>query len=63
MNVAVATTAALYGATVANYTNVDDLIKDDSGKIIGAKVSDRMSEKKGGDSFEVRAKVCFKKEA
>jgi glycerol-3-phosphate dehydrogenase len=51
MNVSLAVTAALYGATVLNHVEVTALEKDTQGKIIGAKgsVAD-------GDEFTVRAK-------
>ncbi|OLN95271.1 Glycerol-3-phosphate dehydrogenase, mitochondrial 2 [Colletotrichum chlorophyti] len=54
MNVSLALTAALYGATVANHVEVTSLEKNSNGKIIGAKVRDVMTP--GSDSFTVRAK-------
>lgn len=53
MNISLATTAALYGATVLNYVEVTALQKDPSGKINGVKVRDTLS---SGDDFTVRAK-------
>ncbi|KAK2035839.1 FAD dependent oxidoreductase [Colletotrichum somersetense] len=54
MNVSLALTAALYGATVVNHVEVTSLEKNSNGKITGAKVRDVMSS--GSDSFTVRAK-------
>jgi glycerol-3-phosphate dehydrogenase len=58
MNVSLAMTAALYGATVVNYMEVTALIKDASGKLTGAKVQDRLPELDGKASpeFEIRAR-------
>ncbi|KAF2840755.1 DAO-domain-containing protein [Patellaria atrata CBS 101060] len=58
MNVSLAMTAALYGATVVNYLEVTDLIKDASGRVNGARVRDRISERNGknADEFTIRAK-------
>lgn len=60
MNVSLAVTAALYGATVLNHVEVTALEKDAQGKIIGAKVKDVMAPLQGsgadGDEFAVRAK-------
>ena len=55
MNVSIALTAALRGATVANHVEVVDLIKDNSGKICGAKVKDTIT----GDQWNVKAKVVI----
>ncbi|KAG6910415.1 hypothetical protein DXG01_010770 [Tephrocybe rancida] len=52
MNIALIMTAVKLGATVANYTEVTDLHKDASGKIIGAQVKDNLT----GTSWAVRAK-------
>ena len=61
MNAAIALTAALYGATVVNHAEVDQLLKDhDSGKIVGVRVRDLLPTEPsggGGDSFVVRTKV------
>ncbi|GKT87602.1 glycerol-3-phosphate dehydrogenase [Colletotrichum tofieldiae] len=54
MNVSLALTAALYGATVVNHVEVTSLEKNANGKITGAKVRDVMTP--GSDSFTVRAK-------
>ncbi|KAL7269355.1 mitochondrial glycerol-3-phosphate dehydrogenase [Rhizina undulata] len=48
MNVTIALTAALYGATIINHAEVTELVKDDSGKIKGLKIKDLLHEKKGG---------------
>ncbi|KAK2593888.1 mitochondrial glycerol-3-phosphate dehydrogenase [Conoideocrella luteorostrata] len=57
MNVSLALTASLYGATVLNHVEVTALEKDANGKICGAKVRDLINEG-GSDSepFTVRAK-------
>ena len=52
MNVALAMTAACYGATVANHCEVVDLTKDDKGKVNGAKLRDTLN----GDEWIVKAK-------
>lgn len=67
MNVGLALTSALYGATVINHMEVRDLIKDpETGKITGIMVKDLLPEKKGGNlgfsgadqgEFFVEAKV------
>ncbi len=52
-NVAIAMTAAEKGATIANYVEMVDTIKNPStGKVIGVHAVDRMT----GNSFEIRAK-------
>ncbi|KAF7546731.1 hypothetical protein G7Z17_g8216 [Cylindrodendrum hubeiense] len=58
MNVSIAMTAALYGATVANHTEVTGLIKDDQGRLCGAKVKDMVAVKDGrpAEEITVRAK-------
>ena len=58
MNVSLAMTAALYGATVANHVEVTELEKDASGKLCGARVKDLVQEKNGkkAEEFVVRAK-------
>ena len=53
MNISIATTAALYGATVANHVEATSLEKDAAGKITGVKVKDRLSD---GGEITVRAK-------
>lgn len=58
MNVSIAMTAALYGATVVNHAQVTSLIKDESGRLCGARVEDMIAAKDGkpaGDII-VRAK-------
>jgi glycerol-3-phosphate dehydrogenase len=58
MNVSLAMTAALYGATVVNHMEVTGLTKDASGKLNGAKVKDLVQSKNGRSSeeFTIRAK-------
>lgn len=59
MNVTIALTAALYGATVVNHAEVNELVKDSAtGRITGVRVKDLLSGK-SGDDFLVRAKVLF----
>jgi len=59
MNVTIAMTAALYGATVVNHAEVDELVKDSAtGRITGVRVKDLLSET-GRDGFLVRAKVSL----
>ena len=57
MNVSLAMTAALYGATVLNHVEVTDLDKDAQGKICGAKVRDVLGDgSQDAKPFSVRAK-------
>ncbi|KAL8892379.1 MAG: hypothetical protein Q9215_000653 [Flavoplaca cf. flavocitrina] len=58
MNVSIAMTAALYGATVVNHIEVTSLEKDANGKLIGARVKDRVQEKDGQkpQEFSIKAK-------
>ncbi|KAI4242272.1 MAG: hypothetical protein L6R40_004143 [Gallowayella cf. fulva] len=58
MNVSIAMTAALYGATVVNHVEVTNLEKDANGKLIGARVKDRVQEKNGEkpQEFSIKAK-------
>ena len=58
MNVSLAMTAALYGATVLNHAEVTALEKDANGKLIGARVKDLMLEKDGkvSQEFSIRAR-------
>ncbi|KFH44246.1 Glycerol-3-phosphate dehydrogenase-like protein [Hapsidospora chrysogenum ATCC 11550] len=53
MNVSIAMTAALFGATVANHTEVTGLLKDSSGRVCGAKVKDAIAERDGRPSEEI----------
>ncbi|CAG8814345.1 2506_t:CDS:2, partial [Racocetra persica] len=52
MNVALALSAVSHGAVVANHVEVTRLLKDDEGKVIGARVRDNLS----GDEWDIRAK-------
>ncbi|GAB0137371.1 hypothetical protein EsDP_00005639 [Epichloe bromicola] len=58
MNVSLALTSSLFGATVLNHVEVTALDKDADGKICGAKVRDLMAGRGGDDGkpFTVRAK-------
>ncbi|KAJ9623655.1 mitochondrial glycerol-3-phosphate dehydrogenase [Taxawa tesnikishii (nom. ined.)] len=58
MNVSLAMTAALYGATVVNHLEVTSLTKDENGRLNGATVRDLVPEFNGkkGDEFTIRAK-------
>lgn len=58
MNVSLAMTAVLYGATVVNHMEVTDLTKDESGMINGARVKNTIPQKNGksANEFNVRAK-------
>ncbi|KAF7547298.1 hypothetical protein G7046_g9048 [Stylonectria norvegica] len=61
MNVSIAMTAALYGATVANHTEVTGLVQDDQGKLCGATLKDRVATKDGRPAADitVRAKCII----
>ncbi|KAL2018625.1 hypothetical protein VTK56DRAFT_528 [Thermocarpiscus australiensis] len=61
MNVSIAMTAALYGATVVNHMEVTGLVKDENGKLCGAKVKDVIPERDGKrtESFDVKAKCII----
>lgn len=59
MNISLAVTAALYGATTVNHLKVTSLEKDSAGKICGARVQDQVEDKgqsDKNDNFVVRAK-------
>lgn len=58
MNVSLAMTAALYGATLVNHMEVTGLEKDANGRLCGAKVKDLVPEKNGqkGEEFSIKAK-------
>lgn len=59
MNISLAMTAALYGATTVNHVEVTGLEKDANGKLCGARVRDLIPERNGGkqaDEFIVKAK-------
>ncbi|KIX02254.1 uncharacterized protein Z518_08193 [Rhinocladiella mackenziei CBS 650.93] len=58
-NISLGVTAAAYGATVANYVEVADLVKDDHGKLIGAGARDLIARKNGEPSerFLIKAKA------
>lgn len=58
MNVSLAMTAALYGATVVNHVEVTGLERDANGRLNGARVKDLVREKDGktSEEFTIRAK-------
>jgi glycerol-3-phosphate dehydrogenase len=59
MNVSLAMTATLYGATTVNHLEVTGLEKDASGKLTGARVRDLIADKdgqSGNGDFVVKAK-------
>lgn len=58
MNVSLAMTAALYGSTIINYVEVTGLMKDENGRLNGARVKDLIREKDGktAQEFIIRAK-------
>ncbi|KIX03910.1 uncharacterized protein Z518_07463 [Rhinocladiella mackenziei CBS 650.93] len=57
MNVSLAMTATLYGATVVNHLEVTGLEKDANGKLSGARVRDLIAPKDGKPSEEVSIKA------
>lgn len=58
MNVSLAMTAALFGATVVNHLEVTSLTKDANGRLNGAMVKDKIAEanSKKAEEFQIRAK-------
>jgi len=58
MNVSLAMTAALYGATVVNHLEVTALEKDENGRLCAARVKDIVREKDGkkAEEFTIRAR-------
>jgi glycerol-3-phosphate dehydrogenase len=57
MNISLAMTAALYGATMVNHMEVTGLEKDANGRLCGAKVRDLIAEREGKkDEFSIKAK-------
>lgn len=61
MNVSLAMTAALYGATLVNHMEVVGLEKDANGKVSGARVKDLVPERDGkkGEEFNIKAKAVI----
>ena len=57
MNVSIAATAALYGATVANHVEVTGLTKGPDGRLNGATVKDVIAEKNGEKTQEITIKA------
>ncbi|KAK4549722.1 hypothetical protein LTR36_005023 [Oleoguttula mirabilis] len=58
MNISLAMTAALYGATMVNHLEVTSLERDANGKLCGARVKDMIDVKDGKtpDEFTIKAK-------
>lgn len=54
-NVSVALTSAMYGATIANHTEVISLVREDTGRVNGARCRDGLT----GEEFDVRARVVI----
>ena len=52
MNISLAVTAARHGASIANHVMVTDLIKNEDGKNIGAKMKDQIT----GEEWVTKAK-------
>ncbi|KAI1260856.1 FAD dependent oxidoreductase-domain-containing protein [Xylariaceae sp. FL1019] len=61
MNVSIAMTAALYGATVINHAEVTSLMKNEQGRLCGATVKDLVPERdgRGAEDITVRAKCVI----
>ncbi|CAJ0946480.1 unnamed protein product, partial [Mesorhabditis belari] len=53
MNLAIILTAIRQGARCANHTKVERLLKDENGKVIGARVRDQVK----GDEYDIKAKA------
>ena len=58
MNISLAMTAALYGATVVNHIEVTSLEKDANGKLCGARLKDKIAERNGKTppEFSIKAR-------
>ncbi|KAI0385317.1 FAD dependent oxidoreductase-domain-containing protein [Hypomontagnella monticulosa] len=57
MNVSIAMTAAVYGATIVNHAEVTGLTKNDNGRLCGAVVKDLISERNGKKSEPITVKA------
>ncbi|RVX70111.1 hypothetical protein B0A52_06283 [Exophiala mesophila] len=57
MNISIATTAALYGATVVNHLEVTSLTKDREGKLNGAVLKDVIAEKNGSPAPPIKIRA------
>lgn len=57
MNVSLAMTAALYGATVVNHMEVSRLLKDENGKICGATLKDNIPARDGQVSSDITVRA------
>ncbi|KAI0010604.1 FAD dependent oxidoreductase-domain-containing protein [Xylariaceae sp. FL0662B] len=54
MNVSIAMTAAVYGATIVNHAEVTSLMKNENGKLCGATVKDVIPERNGRSAEDIR---------
>ncbi|KAI0181854.1 FAD dependent oxidoreductase-domain-containing protein [Hypoxylon sp. FL1284] len=61
MNVSIAMTAAVYGATTLNHAEVTGLMKNENGRLCGAQMKDLISERNGkkSDPISVKAKCII----
>ncbi|KAI2617393.1 FAD dependent oxidoreductase-domain-containing protein [Hypoxylon sp. NC1633] len=57
MNVSIAMTAAVYGATIVNHAEVTGLMKNDQGRLCGALVKDLIPERNGKRSEPITVKA------
>jgi len=57
MNIGIAATAALYGATIVNHMEVTELSKDANGQLCGAICKDRIAEKNGKPVSPIRIRA------
>ncbi|CAK7264932.1 mitochondrial glycerol-3-phosphate dehydrogenase [Sporothrix epigloea] len=57
MNVSIAMTAALYGATVVNHMEVTSLTKDASGRLTGATMRDTVPERDGKPTSDITVRA------
>jgi glycerol-3-phosphate dehydrogenase len=57
MNVSIAMTAALYGATILNHVEVTGLSKDANGRLNGATVKDKIRDYDGRNSEEIKIRA------
>lgn len=57
MNVSIAMTAALYGATVVNHMEVTSLTKDENGRLTGATMRDTIPERNGKSTKDITVRA------
>ncbi|ORY64241.1 FAD dependent oxidoreductase-domain-containing protein [Pseudomassariella vexata] len=57
MNVSIAMTAAIFGATTVNHAEVTGLLKNANGRLCGAQIRDRIPERDGKSSDEITVKA------